>query len=172
MGLLEIREVLRHWLGGRAKKVISRRLGLDLKTVRKYVLAAEACGVTIGARAPAARALSAVATRVLSQRRGRPRGAGWELCSRHREVIRTLLEGGIRPTEIRSALARCDVRVSASTLYRFVVAELAHTRSASIDRRTPEEGEPLKAIVPTSRGQSALPIQGKGGEAGRLRCCD
>jgi transposase len=166
MGLLEIREVLRHWLGGRAKKAISRRLGIDVKTVRKYVLAAEACGVTIGARAPTARALSAVADRVLSQRRGRPRGAGWDLCSRHREGIRTLLEGGIRPTEIRIALARCGVRVSVSTLYRFVVAELAHhTRSASIDGRTPEEREPVKAIAPVSRGQSALSIQGKGGEA-------
>src|SRR5438093_625131 len=139
MGLLEIKEVLRHWLGGRAKKAISRRLGIDVKTVRKYVLAAEACGLTVGAeRAPTARALSAVADRVLSQRRGRPRGAGWELCSRHREGIRTLLEGGIRPTEIRVALARRGVRVSASTLYRFVAAELAHTRSASTDGRIPE----------------------------------
>jgi len=162
MGLLEIKEVLRQWLAGRAKKAISRRLGIDVKTVRKYVLAAEACGLTVGAeRAPSARVLSAVADGVLSQGRGRPRGAGWELCSRHREGIRTLLERGLRPTEIRSALGRCGVRVSASTLYRFVVAELAHTRSASIDGRTPEEGEPVKALAPASRGRSALWGPGK-----------
>jgi len=37
MGILEIKEVLQHWLRGRAKRLIARRLGLDVKTVRKYV---------------------------------------------------------------------------------------------------------------------------------------
>ena len=41
MGILEIKEVLQHWLRGRAKRLIARRLGLDVKTVRKYVRVAE-----------------------------------------------------------------------------------------------------------------------------------
>jgi hypothetical protein len=48
MALLEIKEVLRHWLRGRAKRLIARRLGLDVKTVRKYVRTAEERGLTRG----------------------------------------------------------------------------------------------------------------------------
>jgi transposase-like protein len=48
MAILEIKEVLRHWLRGRAKRLIARRLGLDVKTVRKYVRVAEEHGLTPG----------------------------------------------------------------------------------------------------------------------------
>ena len=41
VGMLEIKEVLRLWLAGAPKKQIARQLGLDPKTVRRYVGAAE-----------------------------------------------------------------------------------------------------------------------------------
>ena len=41
VGMIEIKEVLRLWLAGRGKKPIARQLGLDPKTVRRYIRAAE-----------------------------------------------------------------------------------------------------------------------------------
>ena len=42
--MLEIKEVLRLWCGGAAKKRIATQLGLDIKTVRRYALDAQASG--------------------------------------------------------------------------------------------------------------------------------
>lgn len=42
--MLEIKEVLRLWCGGAAKKRIATQLGLDIRTVRRYVRAAQTCG--------------------------------------------------------------------------------------------------------------------------------
>ena len=65
MALLEIKEVLRHWLRGRAKRLIARRLGLDVKTVRNYVRTAEELGLAQGPDAALTdEVLFAVVTRV------------------------------------------------------------------------------------------------------------
>jgi len=115
MRLLEIKEILRQWLRGRAKKLIARRLGVDVKTVRKYVRVAEEYGLTREVRmAPTAHVVLAVATKMCDQEVGRPRGEGWKRCSRHRERVRNLLDQRITVSEIRSALGRLGVRVSAS----------------------------------------------------------
>ena len=46
--MVEIKEVLLLWLGGQAKKAIARQMGLDPKTVRSYIAAAEAAGLARG----------------------------------------------------------------------------------------------------------------------------
>ena len=43
--MLEIKEVLRLWCAGSAKKRIAWQLGLDIKTVRRYLRVAQGCGV-------------------------------------------------------------------------------------------------------------------------------
>jgi len=43
--MLEVKETLRLWLTGAPKKEIARQLGLDVKTVRRYLAAARARGV-------------------------------------------------------------------------------------------------------------------------------
>ena len=43
--MFEVKEVLRLWLAGVAKKRIAARLGLDPKTVRRYVKSALAAGI-------------------------------------------------------------------------------------------------------------------------------
>ena len=43
---METKEVLRQWLAGTGNKRIAARLGLDVKTVRRYVQAAQALGLT------------------------------------------------------------------------------------------------------------------------------
>jgi hypothetical protein len=43
--MLEVKEVLRLWLGGAPKKRISAQLGLNVKTARRYIGAARAEGL-------------------------------------------------------------------------------------------------------------------------------
>ena len=75
--MLEVKEVLRLWLGGAPKKRIAAQLGLNVKTVRRYLIAARACGL---AREPGPEALddgliAAVVSRV-QPCLGRPHGEG------------------------------------------------------------------------------------------------
>jgi DNA-binding NarL/FixJ family response regulator len=46
--MIEITEVLRQWLAGARRKQIARRLGLDPKTVRRYLRAAARGGLKPG----------------------------------------------------------------------------------------------------------------------------
>ena len=120
MALLEIKEVLRHWLRGRAKRLIARRLGLDVKTVRNYVRTAEEHGLTRGPDAALTdEVLFAVFTKVYRRLLGRPRSKGWRWCARHHEDIGKLLEERISVSEIRRVLERWGVHVSVPTLHPF-----------------------------------------------------
>src|SRR2546427_526859 len=58
--MLEIKEVLRLWCGGAPKKRIAAQLGLDIKTVRRYLRAAQACGVRPGGEPPSEELRAAV----------------------------------------------------------------------------------------------------------------
>ena len=46
--VIDVVEILQHWHAGRPKSVVSASLGVDPKTVRKYVAAAEAAGLVPG----------------------------------------------------------------------------------------------------------------------------
>ncbi len=46
--VIDIVEVLQHWHAGRPKSVVAASLGIDPKTVRKYVAPAEAAGLVPG----------------------------------------------------------------------------------------------------------------------------
>jgi len=49
--VIDVVEVLQHWHAGRAKSVVASSLGIDPKTVRKYVAKAEAAGMVPGGTA-------------------------------------------------------------------------------------------------------------------------
>lgn len=129
--LMEIVEVLRQWLLGAGLKVVARRLGLDRNTVRRYVRAAEECGLRKGAGAAAL--TDEVLSKVLDALEGTPgqsRGAGWDRCAEQREFIEGKLAQGLKLTKVCKLLLRRGVEVSYATLYRFAVAELDFGRLA------------------------------------------
>src|ERR1700745_2834295 len=122
---VEIKEVLRQWVGGAGCKRVAARLGLDVKTVRRYVHAAQALGVTREGGEAAVN--DELLTRLLGSLRtqpGRPRGDAWESCQAHRDRIKQLLAQGLRLSKLRKLLLRQGVRVPYATLHRFAVAEL------------------------------------------------
>src|SRR3954470_9461394 len=46
--VIDVVEVLQHWHAGRPKSVVASSLGVDAKTVRKYVATVEAAGMVPG----------------------------------------------------------------------------------------------------------------------------
>jgi transposase len=133
VGLLEIKEVLRLWLAGRGKKPIARQLGIDPKTVRRYIRAAEACdlGRECGPEALTDEVLAAVATR-LAGPTGREHGEAWARCEEHRQAIEQLLgcSPRLRLTKVRRLLHRKGIEIPYPTLRRFAVAELGFGQQA------------------------------------------
>jgi transposase len=127
VSVLEIKEVLRLWRAGEAKKRIAARLGADIKTVRRYLKAVEQLG--LGAETELDGVVAAVVEK-LEAANGRPRGMGWERCAVQRDFIAQKLKDGVRLTKIRRLLVRRGVPVSYMTLYRFAVEELGFGQSA------------------------------------------
>jgi len=127
--VLEVKEVIRQWLGGAGKKRIATRLGLDVKTVRRYLSAASEQGVKRDS--PPADLEATVAEVVAAlQAPGRPRSVGWAICQAERGFIASKLEGRVRLSKIHKLLRRRGVRVTYPTLHRFAVAELDFGRGA------------------------------------------
>jgi transposase len=142
--MLEIKEVLRLWCAGAAKKRIAAQLGLDIKTVRRYLRAAQACGVRSGGALPDAEQLTGVVA-ALQPDWGRPRGESWERCAGQREFIARHLGHGVRLSKIRRLLKRSGVELSYAALRRFAVAELGFGRvSATLPVADGQPGDELQ----------------------------
>jgi transposase len=128
--MIELKEVLRLWAEGVPKKRIAAQLGLDPKTVRRYVTTATETGLQ-----PEPGAISDDHVRdvllALHPVRGRPRGDGWSHCEAERDAIAAWLKDDLRLTKIRKLLARRGVHIAYPTLHRFAVLELHFGRRAS-----------------------------------------
>ncbi|MBI5500160.1 MAG: IS21 family transposase, partial [Deltaproteobacteria bacterium] len=131
VAMVEIKEVLRRWLGGMGKKKIVRQLGPSRNTVRSYVEVAESCGLKMqdGVDALTDEKLEEILTR-LKGTPERERGEAWSKCEEHREFIGKKLEQDLRLTKVCRLLARQGVIVPYATLRRFAVAEFDFGRGA------------------------------------------
>ena len=127
--MIELKEVLRLWGKGLAKKRIAAQLGLDPKTVRRYLKAAIVAGLRADSELISDEQVRDVLL-ALHPTGGRPRGDDWAVCATHREAIRRWLDGHIRLTKIRKLLGRQGVRIPYPTLHRFAVLELQFGRTA------------------------------------------
>ncbi|MHB1235881.1 MAG: IS21 family transposase, partial [Microbacteriaceae bacterium] len=124
--MYEVREVLRGWLGGAGLRTVAERAGVDRKTARRYVQAAEAAGLerSAGLDAVDDELVGAVVTAV---RPARPNGHGssWEALLPHEEQIRAWVDGEGRDgkplsiVKIEELLARQGCVVPYRTLHRF-----------------------------------------------------
>jgi transposase len=127
VSVVEVREVLRAWLEGHGLRKVAERAGVDRKTARRYVAAAEAAGLVRDAGVEAVTD-ELVGEVVDAVRPARPNGHGasWELLLGHEEQIRAWVSGGdgrdaLSIVKIEELLARQGVRVPYRTLHRFAV---------------------------------------------------
>ena len=128
--MFELKEVLRLRGEGLPKKRIAAQLGLDPKTVRRYLAVAATAGVHVSAGAVSDEQVRAVLLG-LHPAGGRPRGDGWAQCLEQRAAIARWLGDGLRLTKIRKLLARQGVLIAYPTLHRFAVLELQFGKTAS-----------------------------------------
>jgi transposase len=135
VSVIEVREVLRAWLSGVGLRTVAAQAGVDRKTVRRYVAAAEAVGVVRGGDAGqlSDEVLGAVVTAV---RPVRPEGRGtaWQLLLSQREQITLWVGLGLTVVKIGDLLARQGVVVPYRTLHRFCVECCGFGRSTATVR--------------------------------------
>lgn len=131
VSVIEIKEVLRQWLAGAGKKRIAARVGLDPKTVRRYVRAAEACGLVLGGgEVVLSDELLGAVVAELSGTRVHEHGEAWHACVAQRVFVEEMLGQRVRLSKIRRLLLRQGVEVPYSTLHRFAAVELGFGRAA------------------------------------------
>jgi transposase len=127
VSVVEVREVLRGWLDGAGLRTVAERAGVDRKTARRYVAAAEAEGLSreAGVEALSDELIGAV---VAAVRPARPNGHGasWEMLLAREEQIRGWVAGGdgqppLSAVKIEELLARQGCVVPYRTLHRFAV---------------------------------------------------
>jgi transposase len=120
--MVEVREVLRQRQQGRFLREISRLVGVDRKTVRRYLDVAVAAGFDAGG----SEIPDAVVAAVLGQcRPGRPgwHGDSWARLETQHAFVEKQLKAGLTLTKIRTLLRRRGCDVPYRTLYRYCEAE-------------------------------------------------
>jgi hypothetical protein len=130
VGVHEIREVLRLWVRGEGLRSMERLSGLDRKTVRRYVAAAQSCGAVRerGEGQLGDGLLSAVAEAVRPHRAD-GHGQAWALLEAHQQELAALLDQGLTVVKAGELLARRGVVVPQRTLHRYALEVLEHSRA-------------------------------------------
>ncbi len=147
--MIEVKEALRLWLRGVAKKRIAKQLALDPKTVRRYCEIAEAHGIEpkLGEATLTEERVVAVVAELTSMP-GRPHGDSWARCTELRDEIAKHIEAGIKLTKVRKLLLRAGDDIPYTTLHRFAVNELGFgRRRATVAIADGEPGKELQVDV-------------------------
>jgi len=132
--VIDVVEVLQHWHAGRPKTVVAASLGVDVKTIRKYVAAAEAEGIRPGDglvsdRAGwAARVAGWFPELVDAQARSRT----WPELEGRRELIAKMLDTNTLATVHQRLRDEHGLSASESSLRRFVGQAFPDRRGARL----------------------------------------
>ena len=131
VSVVGVREILRLWLMGNGVRAIARHAHVDRKTVRRYIEAAQAAGLSRGDEHDVL-SDELIGEVVDAVRPGRPSGGhgrAWELMSAHREFLAAKLDDGLTVTKAHDLFQRrVGEAVPYRTLHRFCVSELGHAK--------------------------------------------
>jgi hypothetical protein len=128
--MFEVKEVVLLWLAGVPKRHIARTLGLDPKTVRKYIDEASQLGLAPSSGTDVLDEQLESILVAMKTGTGRPRGDAWFRCVEHRTFIEEKLKQ-TKLTKVRKLLIRKGVDLPYATLHRFAVEELGFGRRAT-----------------------------------------
>jgi transposase len=142
VSVTEVREVLRGWLAGAGLRTVAGRAGVDRKTARRYVAAAEAAGVVRGGGVGQLtdEVIGQVVAAVRPARAG-GHGHAWEALEAEREQISEWVGKDLSVVKIADLLARRGVLVPYRTVHRFCVQRCGFGRGGRTTVRV-ADGEP------------------------------
>ena len=147
VSVIEVREVLRGWLDGAGLRTVAERAGVDRKTARRYVQAAQEAGLDRSAGFAAVDdALLGLVVAAVRPVRPNGHGPAWEALLAHEEQVRAWVAGdgkdakALSIVKIEELLARQGVVVPYRTLHRFATERCGYRAKESTVRVN--DGEP------------------------------
>ena len=143
--MIDVVEILQHWHAGRPKTVVAASLGVDPKTVRKYVAPAEAAGLAPGgpplSRAEWAELVAGWFPELVD---AKARSLTWPLIDAHRERIGAMLATNTVTTVHQRLRDEHGLAASITSFRRYVWAEFpdrAAARAVTVLRPPVAPGE-------------------------------
>jgi transposase len=143
--VVDIIEILAHWQAGRNNTEIAQSLGVDRKTVRKYVAAAEAAGMSPGGLPVSEERWAELVRRWFPELADtRLRQVTWPAIEPHHEYIREQLRAGVTVTTVHQRLRdERGLAVSIASFRRYVAANVPEeTRRSQVKVLRPCPAEP------------------------------
>jgi transposase len=141
--MFEVKEMLRLWLRGEGLRAIERLAGIDRKTVRRYVGAAEELGLDRnGGEDQLTDLFMGQLVERVRPHRTDGHGASWRELGPHTEKIRSWLDDdGLTVVKVHELLTRQGIAVPPRTLERFCVEVCGPRRGRRTTVRV-ADGEP------------------------------
>ena len=132
--MIDVVEILQHWHAGRPKTTVAASLGVDVKTVRKYVAKAEAEGICPGDKSDADRAAWAarVAGWFPELVDAKARSRTWPELEARRELIELMLATNSIATVHQRLRDEHGLSASVTSLRRFVWEVLPQRTAAPV----------------------------------------
>jgi transposase len=129
--MIDVIEILQHWHAGRPKTVVAASLGVDPKTVRKYVAPAEAAGLSPGGP-PLSRAewASLAAGWFPELADAKARSLTWPAIDAHRERIEPMLDTNTVTTVHQRLRDEHGLTASIASFRRYVALAFADRQAA------------------------------------------
>lgn len=162
VSVIEVREVLRAWLDGQGLRRVGELAGVDRKTVRRYVDAAQTVGLVRGGGiGQLDDALIGAVVEAVRPARPGGHGAAWAACQAEHEQIVAWVGQGLTAVKIGVLLERQGVVVPYRTLARYAVERCGAGRAAATVRVA--DGEPgVECQIDFARmGLVADPVAGR-----------
>jgi transposase len=141
VAVVEVREVLRAWLAGAGLRRVAERAGVDRKTARRYVEAAQAAGLARdgGEDQLTDELVGQVVEAVRPVRQG-GHGTAWQTLETEHDQISGWVTDGLTVVKIGTKLERRGVVVPYRTLHRYCVERCDFGRGSTTVRIA--DGEP------------------------------
>ena len=144
--VIDVTEILMHWHAGRSKNELAASLGVDRKTLRKYIAPAEAAGVAPGGPVKSEEEWAELVRAWFPQLADtRLRQVTWPAIGVHHDYVTAQLKAGVRMSTIHQRLRdERGLAVSVQSFRRWWQRPLP---------------EPLQRARPASRQKAAMQRQ-------------
>ena len=156
--VIDVTEILMHWHAGRSKNELAASLGVDRKTLRKYIAPAEAAGIVAGGPARSEEEWAELVRAWFPQLADtRLRQVTWPAIAVHHDYISAQLQASVRMSTIHQRLRderglAVSVRVSAGMSRRTCRRRPAARRSGSGTRARRRPGSRRRSTTGSSAG--------------------